>query len=115
MGMVTLYDGQQVDSASREWLAQCEVNYILAKPIHDRATLYDLIGQRRGADALEALKKRCFDLEPHYVLALPNKAQRQDYLSKVERRFGHNASDTLKAKLLELHHARVAASQAASA
>lgn len=108
MGIVTLYDGRQVDSASHEWMAQCEVAYILAKPIHDRTKLYEVIGQRRGQDALDALKKRCFDLEPYFVLGLPNKAQRQDYLAKVEHRFGPNASDALKAKLLALHAERQA-------
>lgn len=117
MGMVTLYDGRQVDSASAEWMAQCEVAYILAKSIHERAKLYELIGQRRGPEALEALKKRCFDLEPYFVLGLPNKAQRQDYLAKVEHRFGPNASNALKAKLLALHAERqaVAVKTAASA
>lgn len=108
MGTVTLYDGRKVDSASEAWRAECEARAILEMDVAKREQFWQAIEQKRGADALKALKRRCFELEPYYVLNLPNKHQRRAYLEQVERRFGPNPAEALRAKVLELHSARQA-------
>lgn len=106
MNTVTLHDGQQVDSSSEAWRQECEARYVLAKPHFERVEFFALIEVKRGAAAVEALKRCCMDVEPAYVLDLPNKAQRNDYLAKVEERFGHNASNGLRRRILDLHEQR---------
>lgn len=108
MNPVTLYDGTIVDSSSEAWRAETEARAVLAMDLPKRADFLKGVETKRGPDAARALKMRCFDLEPHYVLALPNRAQRLDYLSKVEHRFGPNPAEALKAKVLALHDARQA-------
>lgn len=108
MGIVTLYDGRQVDSKSEAWRQQCEANTILAMPLHQRDLFWQDVERKRGADAVSALKARCFEVEPHYVLNLPNKPQRTHYLEQVEKRFGPNPRKSLEAKILALHRARQA-------
>ncbi|MBB3017641.1 uncharacterized protein with PIN domain [Microvirga lupini] len=104
--MVTLYTGEQVPSDSEAWRAECEARHILTMTQAQRMEFFTMVEKRRGTDAAKALKMRCYELEPHYVLNLPNKQQRQHYLDAVELRFGKNPCDTLKAKLLALHAAR---------
>jgi hypothetical protein len=106
MGIVTLYDGRQVDSSSEDWRAETEARAILAMDLTKRTEFLQLVEARRGAEATQALKRRCYDLEPYYVLNLPNKAQRLDYLAKVEQRFGPNPAEALKAKVIALNEQR---------
>src|SRR5690606_26466228 len=94
--VVTLFDGRQVASDSAEWQAQTEACTILAMPLPEREQFWLDIERKRGADALAELKARCFELEPHFVLNLPNKPQRNAYLAQVEHRFGRMASETLR-------------------
>lgn len=108
MRTVTLYDGRQVDSDSMEYLHECEATAILSMPMPRREAFFQDIERKRGAQALQALKRRCFETEPYYVLNLPNKPQRTHYLEQVEQRFGPNPRKTLESKILALHHARVA-------
>ena len=115
MGKVTLHTGQLVDSDSEAWRAECEARTILAMPFHKRAEFFQLVEQRRGEDATGQIKRLCFEIEPSFVLGMPNRAQRNDYLTKVEQRFGPNASDTLRAKVLALHAERQAAAQPVAA
>ncbi|QNJ57390.1 hypothetical protein Dolphis_84 [Pseudomonas phage Dolphis] len=114
---VTLASGAVVMSDSVEWLHQCEAMAILKLPMVTRITRFDDIGKKRGEGALKALKLRCYELEPHYVLGLPNKHQRNAYLDSVAQRFGNQAKDTLREKVLALHEKRqaVAAQDAAAA
>lgn len=114
MNPVTLYDGTIVDSCSEAWRAEAEARTVLGMDLIKRAEFLKGVEAKRGPDAARALKMRCFDLEPHYVLALPNRAQRLDYIAKVEWRFGPNPAETLKAKVLALHEARVAVANAAA-
>ena len=106
--LVALACGRQVLSDSEVWRAECEARWILSLDLTKRAEVLALIGQRRGEEALASLKLRCFDLEPYFVLSLPNKAQRNDYLDKVGRRFGPNASEAIRAKVLAVHEKRQA-------
>jgi hypothetical protein len=108
MRLVRLYDGREVDSSSEEWRQQCEAVTILAMSPAAREGFWVRVAQKRGAEAVDVLKRRCLELEPHYVLSLPNKRQRQVYLEHVEHRFGPNPRKTLESKILALHHARVA-------
>lgn len=103
---VTLVTGERVPSDSEAWRAECEARAILTKSIAQRAEFFELIGKRRGEEAMAVLKLRCYELEPYYVLGLPNRQQRNAYLAAVEQRFGTNASDTLRAKVLAIHGQR---------
>lgn len=56
---VTLHDGTQVASNSREWLLECEAKHVLKQPtIEERRALIAAIGKRRGTEAREELEKR---------------------------------------------------------
>lgn len=56
---VTLQDGREVLSDSREWLLECEAKYGLNQPtIEARRTLLAAIEKRRGATAREELEQR---------------------------------------------------------
>lgn len=56
---VTLHDGSEVLSDSREWLLECEAKYVLKQPtIEARRTLLAAIEKRRGASAREELEQR---------------------------------------------------------
>lgn len=115
MTMVTLHTGEQVDSASEAWRAECEARHILAMAMPQRDEFFQAVERKRGTDATKALKQRCYDLEPHYVLDLPNKAQRNSYVDAVERRFGHNPAEALRLKVRKLSAERVAQRAAQSA
>jgi hypothetical protein len=114
---VTLASGAVVMSDSVEWLHECEARTVLAMPMLKRIEFFEMVGKRRGDDALKALKVRCFELEPHYVLGLPNKQQRNAYLVMVAQRFGDQARERLREKVLAIHEQRqaVAAQDAAAA
>lgn len=111
--MVTLADGRQVHSDSEEWRAECEARHILAMSMGERAEVFIAIQAKRGEAAAKALKMRCFELEPAYVLGLPNRELRNRYIATVEQRFGPNAAETLKAKVRALHEQRKVAAEAA--
>lgn len=56
---MTLHDGTQVTSDSREWLLECEAKHVLKQPtIEERRALLAAIGKRRGTEAREELEKR---------------------------------------------------------
>lgn len=56
---VTLHDGHEVLSDSREWLLECEAKYVLNQPtIEARRTLLSAIEKRRGSTAREELEQR---------------------------------------------------------
>lgn len=56
---VTLQDGREVLSDSREWLLECEAKYVLNQPtIEARRTLMAAIEKRRGETAREELEQR---------------------------------------------------------
>lgn len=106
MNPVTLSDGQIVDSSSEAWRAECEARYILSLSMPKRVEQLALITFKRGIDATNRIRKNCYVIEPHYVLGMPNKAQRNDYLKRVRERYGEMAAETLRVKVLELHSAR---------
>lgn len=61
--MVTLADGTQVKSDSREWLLECEAQYVLNLPTKtDRHALLDKIEKRRGRAARVELSDRILAL-----------------------------------------------------
>ena len=56
---VTLHDGREVLSDSREWLLECEAKYVLNQPtIEARRSLLAAIEKRCGATAREELEQR---------------------------------------------------------
>lgn len=60
---VTLQDGREVLSNSREWLLECEAKYVLNQPtIEARRTLLAAIEKRRGATAREELEQRALGI-----------------------------------------------------
>ncbi|WP_201401926.1 hypothetical protein [Kaistia sp. 32K] len=106
---MTLYTGEQVLETSEAWRAECEARYVLAKGHAERHDFLTLIGAKRGTEAVERIRQHCLEVEPYFVLGLPNKRQRQHYIEQVELRFGPNPRKALEGKILAIHHARVAA------
>ncbi len=106
--MVTLADGTQVASDSEPWRAQCEAYHLLAMPHAKREACLGTIAQRRGEEGMPALRNRLFDLEPAFVLDLPNKAQRNAYVDQVAFHRGQNAADHLRYRAEQLHAERKA-------
>lgn len=113
--VVTLADGRKISSDSEEWRAECEARLVLSKNHNDRTEFLAFIGQRRGEGAASALRRCVEEVEPAYVLSLPNKAQRNAYLRTVELIQGENAASHLKNRCMELHAKREAACPAAAA
>lgn len=61
--LVTLADGRQVPSDSREWLEECEARYILNQPTKAaRHELLNLVEKQRGVAARNALQDRIMNL-----------------------------------------------------
>lgn len=60
---VTLHDGREVLSDSREWLLESEANYVLKQPtIEERRNLLAAIEKRRGKTAREELEQRALTI-----------------------------------------------------
>lgn len=97
--MVTLYDGTQVASDSRQWAEECEARQVLAMSLSDRSAFLETILKFRKHAGLESLKARCYALEPYYVLSLPDKGARNAYAARVEARFGTGARVALEGKV----------------
>lgn len=111
--MVTLVDGRQVPSTSEEWRAECEARTILGTPHEKRHEQLQAIGAKRGVEALERLNTMVDELEPSFVLGLPNRDVRRAYAAKVEYYYGQNAREALEHKVRTLWEARKVASEAA--
>ena len=103
---VTLLDGRIVDSSSQAYMLECEASFVLAMDYPERAAFFDGVLKKRKISGLEALKQRCFELEPAYVLALPTIEERRAYLMRVGRQFGGQVMVALEAKVMTLHKAR---------
>lgn len=110
--LVTLYDGRQVPSDSREWREECEARMVLAMPMVERVEFLNKVAKIRKHDGLMALKKRCHEIEPYYVLSLPDKAARNAYAARVAERFGVEVRDALQAKVLAIWEQRKAIASA---
>jgi hypothetical protein len=105
---VTLYTGEQVPSDSEAWRLECEVRKILSMPFEQRNSFWLVVTKIRLLSGMEELKKRCFEMEPYFVLGLPDKAARNAYAEQVERRFGWKARESLQEKVRAIWRARQA-------
>ncbi len=111
---VTLVDGRQVPSDSPEWLAETEARHMLRFPVaavrgdtsETRKMALERIGQRRGPEAAAALQERMDAIEPHYVLSLPNRAQRNRYVDAIRYVYGENTAEHLRNRVIALHKSR---------
>lgn len=58
--LVTLADGRQVPSDSREWLFECEASYVLSLPLPARRAFLEGVGhdRKRGPAGRKALEDR---------------------------------------------------------
>lgn len=110
--LVTLWDGRQVPSDAAEWREECEARLVLAMPPIERVEFLNKVAKIRKHDGLMALKKRCHELEPYYVLSLPTKDLRNRYAADVEYRFGVAARDALQAKVRAIWEQRKAIASA---
>ncbi|MEN6549431.1 MAG: hypothetical protein ABFE07_25580 [Armatimonadia bacterium] len=112
--LVTLYDGRQVPSDHVDWMHECEARMVLAMPMVERVEFLNKVAKIRKHDGLMALKRRCHEIEPYFVLDLPDKAARNAYAARVAERFGVEARDALQAKVRAIWEARKAAIASAS-
>lgn len=113
MNPVTLYDGRVVDSSSVEWMMECEARMVLRMSHEERAEFFEGVRKKRKQAGLQALRLRCYELEPYYVLSLPTRAERQAYAQRVGRFFGEQHRLSLEAKVMALHEARKLANTSA--
>lgn len=95
-GVVTLYTGEQVSSSSVEWMRECEARQVLLLDEKERTKVFLSVSKIRGESAADALRQRVIDIEPHYVVCLPDRELRAAYLE----RFAKNNS-TIATKKLE--------------
>lgn len=115
---VTLSDGRVVPSDSVDWQRECEAMWLLGMEPGARNEMLLKIGKKRGPDALTELRKRCFELQPYYVLdRLADFMTRRAYLDDVEAQFGKEPRERLQEKIMAIHQKRqaLASQQAASA
>lgn len=103
---VRLFDMREVDSNSPEWMSECEARHYLAKPFTDIGMVLSELSNKRGAEAVEALKLLMDKVRPAFVLDLPNKPQRRAYLAKYEFQAGANAAEHLRTMVLALNDRR---------
>ena len=82
---------------SEAFRSLCEARYVLRKGYADRDAFFELVKRRRGEQACSDLKESCRQAEPEFVLDLPTKAQRQDYLLSLAFRYGEALAERLKA------------------
>ena len=68
----------------------------------ERNLFFEKVLKIRKAKGWEALRQRCYEQEPAFVLGLPDKPSRQAYLARVEQRFGGSARATLEARVRAL-------------
>lgn len=116
--LVTLACGRQVRSDSAEWRDECGARHLLAMDIPTRRAVLAKIGERQGGEAVAELRKRCYELEPAYVLDLPGIEARRAYLTRLEQEFGTEPRQRLEQKIRALHaerRARTAPAEATSA
>lgn len=115
--LVTLACGRQVRSDSAEWRDECAARHLLAMDHAQRRELLNRIGERQGSEAVAELRRRCYELEPAYVLDLPGIEARRAYLTRLEAAFGLEPRQRLEGKIRALHaerRARIAQAEAAS-
>lgn len=75
--MVTLADGTQVKSDSRDWLLECEARHVLNLPTKaDRHALLDKIEKRRGRAARIELSDRILAL--YFLQQGKTKSEREE-------------------------------------
>lgn len=98
--------GVELGNTSEAFRAECEARYVLSKSYAERDKFLVLVRQRRGAGALMALGEMTRKIEPAYVLGLPTKIQRQNYLSSLAFRYGDMPAERLKSAILKLHESR---------
>lgn len=101
--MVRLFDGTLVPSDSEAWRHECEVRYILNKVGAERDAHLQCIADKRGRASVEQLSKALMAAEPHYILSLPNKIERNRYMERFERAYGAWPAEQVKAAVKDLH------------
>lgn len=104
--IVALFDGRKVLSNSPEYRAECEARHLLGKPFSRQVQMLERIAQQRGAAALAELKATMANVEPAFVLDLPEKPQRLAYLARIEFVTGQKRADQLRTHILQLHERR---------
>ena len=96
--LVRLHDGRQAYTDSASWRAECEARTILLMDYPKQREFLRVVEERRGADAVAALRDLMHDVEPSFLLGLPDKDARRAYLNRVERDRGLNARTHLETR-----------------
>ncbi|MDD1003601.1 MULTISPECIES: DUF7696 family protein [Pseudomonas] len=109
--IVTLFNGREVLSSSSEYRAECEARHLLGKPFSEQVRMLERIARQRGAVALAELKATMANVEPAFVLDLPEKLQRLAYLARTEFVIGQKRADQLRTHILHLHERRQSSDQ----
>ena len=113
--MVTLADGRAVESDHPAWLAEAEARTVLGMLHGRRRQFLALVAERRGPAAVDRLKALMREVEPRFVLDLPNVDVRRAYLGRVEEFEGSNARTYLEGRIRVLWREMLAAQKGAGA
>lgn len=111
--LVTLHTGEQVSNYSEAWRAECEARHHLRQSLDKRKDAMELVEKKRGPDARLELERLIRQLEPAYVLGLPNKEVRRAYLHRVQMAQGEIRREILEQEVRELYERRKAEALAA--
>jgi hypothetical protein len=112
VNMVRLVDGNEVDSCSEAWRAECEARVILGwEPIQQREFFEKIDAPgKRGPGSSDKIKALMRIIEPYYVLDyFATKPAREAYLDKVEKNVGYRSRQLLREEMLDIFHKRQAA------
>ncbi len=96
--LVRLHDGREAYTDSASWRAECEARTVLLMDYPKQREFLIAIGERRGPEAVAALRQLMHDVEPAFVLGLPDKDARRAYLNRVEKDRGLNARTHLETR-----------------
>ena len=96
--LVRLHDGREAYTDSASWRAECEARTVLLMDYPKQREFLRAVKERRGAAAVAALRDLMHDVEPSFLLGLPDKDARRAYLNRVERDRGLNARTHLETR-----------------
>lgn len=99
---VVTIDGRTVGIISEEWRRCCEAVYVLALPGRKRAEYLEGVRKFRGEYGKAYLEEEMRDIEHAFVLAMPTRDDRREYLREVEVSRGVGTRENLEKRIVAL-------------
>lgn len=101
--MPILIDGQEVDSSSEEWRAECEARQVAAMDSGTRATFLASVAKHRGAKAAENLRSNATAINvfatsaAERIARLPTPSERHESIEEHRQKFGDHSAALVNA------------------